>query len=171
MITTLAFLLLLTTQHDCPMHAQHTKPAKADGSAAHGQDVDHRHDTFGMPHDASTHSFRLFENGGAIELGANAADDEKTVAAIRKHLREITDEFNAADFKTPAFVHGYPPAGVETMARLRNDIKYEYQSLPAGGRIRITTRSADALAAIHDFLRFQVVEHRTANSGKVEQDE
>ena len=52
----------------------------------------------------------------------------------------------------------------------RGDIRYRYESLDAGGRIRITTKSAEALAAIHDFLRFQVTEHRTANSGKVEQD-
>ncbi|HUR81323.1 MAG TPA: hypothetical protein VM733_11190 [Thermoanaerobaculia bacterium] len=163
-----AFTLLLST---CPMHAQHMKAAQADGSAEHGQDVDHRHDTFGMPHTASTHAFRLFEDGGAIELRANASDDAATIDVIRKHLRSIVEEFDAADFKTPAFVHGYPPAGVETMARLRDDIRYEYQPLPAGGRIRMTTKSAEALAAIHDFLRFQVTEHRTKDGGKVERDE
>jgi len=170
----LAFTLLLATQDPatCPMHAEHMKQkAQADGSAEHGKDVDHRHDAFGMAHTASTHSFRLFADGGAIELRANAADDTATLTAIRNHLREIVEEFNAADFKTPAFVHGYTPAGVETMARLRGDISYEYQQLPAGGRIRITTKSADALAAVHDFLRFQVTEHRTKNTGKVEKDE
>src|SRR5215212_2461700 len=66
----------------CPMHAQHMAEAAAkdrvaaDGSAGHGQEVDSRHDTFGMPHNGSTHSFRLFAHGGVIEPRANSAADE-----------------------------------------------------------------------------------------------
>ena len=160
----------------CPMHAQHMAAAKAnavraDGSAEHGRHVDSRHDTFGMSHDQSTHSFRLFADGGAIELRATKATDETTVAAIRGHLQEITRQFDKGDFSTPAFVHGYTPDGVAQLEQLRKEISYRYEQLDSGGRIRITTKSADALAAIHAFMRFQVIEHRTANSGKVEEDE
>lgn len=159
----------------CPMHARHMAEKQkehvaADGGAQHGTEVDHRHDTFGMAHSASTHSFRLFSDGGAIELRANSADDEKAIETIRTHLRHLAEQFNSADFSTPAFVHGYSPDGVSAMGRLRADISYRYQEVPAGGRIRMVTKSAEALAAIHDFLRFQVTEHRTANSGKVEED-
>jgi competence protein ComGC len=165
---------LMAGEPSCPMHAQHMAEKKqhvtADGSAHHGKEVDQRHDTFGMSHDTSTHSFRLFADGGAIELRSNRTDDEKTITAIRTHLQQIVEEFNRADFSTPGFVHGYSPAGVEEMQRLRGAIAYRYQSLPAGGRIRITTRTAEAIAAIHDFLRFQVTEHRTADSGKIEEE-
>ena len=160
----------------CPMHAQHMAAARADhsradGSAEHGRHVDGRHDTFGMAHDKSAHSFRLFADGGAIELRATDAKDEATVDAIRGHLQEITKQFEKADFSTPAFVHGYTPDGVAQLGQLRSAIGYRYEQLDSGGRIRITTKSADALAAIHAFMRFQVIEHRTANSGKVEKDE
>ena len=148
----------------CPMHVH------ADGSAEHGKDVDGRHDTFGMPHTASTHSFRLFADGGVIELRANNADDQATIAVIRTHLQQVAQQFVGTDFSTPAFVHGYKPDGVAAMTRLHADISYRYESLPAGGRIRITAKTPEALAAVHDFLRFQVTEHRTANSGKVEED-
>ena len=159
----------------CPMHAQHmadakAKPVRADGSAEHGRHVDSRHDTFGMAHDKSAHSFRLFADGGAIELRATVASDEATVEAIRGHLQEITEQFAKADFSTPAFVHGYAPDGVAQLEQHRSAISYRYERLDRGGRIRITTKSADALAAVHAFLRFQVIEHRTANSGKVEKD-
>lgn len=169
-IITLSMLAMSSAQAQtsCSKHAEHVG---ADGSAAHGQEVDQRHDTFGMPHNASTHSFRLFADGGAIELRANDANDQKIVDAIRKHLEEITAEFAKADFATPAFVHGYAPAGVAAMKRLQSDIAYRYEQLPAGGRIRITTKSAEARTAIHDFLRFQVIEHRTRNSGEIEEDE
>jgi hypothetical protein len=177
--TTLTIALIASSavtagEPSCPMHAQHMaekkQQAAADGSAHHGKEVDQRHDTFGMSHDASTHSFRLFADGGAIELRANRNDDANAIAAIRTHLEQIVEQFNRADFSTPGFVHGYPPAGVAEMERLRGEIAYGYQSLPAGGRIRITTRTPQAIAAIHDFLRFQVTEHRTADSGKIEED-
>ena len=160
----------------CPMHAQHMAAAKAasvraDGSAEHGHQVDSRHDTFGMSHTRSTHSFRLFADGGAIELRATDAADEATIAAIRAHLQEITPQFAKGDFSTPQFVHGYTPDGVAQLGQLRNDIAYRYQQLDGGGRIRITTRSAEAQAAVHAFLQFQVIEHRTANTGKVEEDD
>jgi hypothetical protein len=159
----------------CPMHAQHMAAAQkesvpADGSAEHGADVDHRHDTFGMPHTESTHSFRLFADGGAIELRANQADDEETIAAIRGHLKQIAKQFASTDFSAPAFVHGYSPAGIADMTRLRAEFSYRYEQVPSGARIRITTKNVEALAAVHAFLRFQVTEHRTANTGTVEED-
>ncbi|HET8774644.1 MAG TPA: hypothetical protein VFP80_12650 [Thermoanaerobaculia bacterium] len=176
--TILAFAFLAAIADDpqtsCPMHAQHMAAAKgesADGSAEHGRQVDDRHDTFGMSHTKSAHSFRLFADGGAIELRANDPAEEATVAAIRAHLQEIVPQFAKGDFSTPGFVHGYPPDGVAQLEQLRNDITYRYQQLDGGGRIRITTRSAEALAAIHAFLRFQVTEHRTSNTGKVEADD
>lgn len=159
----------------CPMHAQHMAAAKAeavraDGSAEHGREVDGRHDTFGMSHASLTHSFRLFADGGAIELRANDKADEATIQAIRTHLTEITEQFNKGDFATPRFVHGYAPDGVAQLERLRSEITYRYERVDGGGRIRITTKSTEALAALHAFLRFQVIEHRTANSGNVETD-
>src|SRR6476661_4634407 len=87
----------------CPMHAQHMAAAKAehvkaDGSAEHAAGVDGRHDTFGMSHSTSTHSFRLFANGGAIELRANNRTDRATIDAIRTHLQEVAAQFKNADF-------------------------------------------------------------------------
>jgi hypothetical protein len=79
-------------------------------------------------------------------------------------------QFEKNDFSTPAFIHGATPDGVAEMKRLRSDIDYRYESIAAGGRIRITTKSDGALAAVHDFLKFQVIEHRTGDSGKVETD-
>jgi len=183
MIKAVAFSLLVLTagadEHPCPMHAQHmaaakakaAEPVHADGSAEHGRHVDGRHDTFGMSHTQSTHSFRLFADGGAIELRATNSNDEATVAAIRGHLQEIGAEFVKADFSTPQFVHGYTPDGVAQLEKLGKHISYRYERVDGGGRIRITTKNAEALAAVHAFLRFQVIEHRTANTGEIEKDE
>ncbi|HUP60790.1 MAG TPA: hypothetical protein VNA69_10270 [Thermoanaerobaculia bacterium] len=161
-----------TNAATCPLHAQHMAEKKAaapaDGSAEHGAKVDGRHDTLGVHHLESVHSFRLFEDGGAIELRATDASDAAAIEAIRVHLREIVKQFAKADFTTPEFVHGRVPAGVEGMKRHHGATAYRFETLPSGGRIRITTNDAAALGAIHEFMQFQIVEHRTEDTGKVE---
>ena len=152
---------------DCPLHAQHMA---ADGSKAHGAEVDGRHDSLGVSHDQTRHSFRLFADGGAIELRVNAGAGADVVEAIRSHLQMVAKQFAANDFTTPMFVHGKTPDGIPEMQRLHDQISFRYEALPAGARVRITTSSPEALAAVHEFLRFQVVEHRTGDSGVVEPD-
>lgn len=166
----------------CPLHEQHMKEAAAAaaaqssdhvvpiGDARHGAEVDGRHDTLVVSHETTRHSFRLFADGGAIELRATDQADKATIDGVRAHLHEIVAQFVRNDFSTPAFVHGRQPAGVAGMQRLHDAITFRYESVDGGGRIRMKTTNPEALAAIHDFLRFQVVEHRTDNTGKVEAD-
>ena len=149
----------------CPLHAQHmAAAAKANTDASHDAGVDHRHDSFGMAHDAAHHKFTATDDGGTIELRANDAADAKTIAAIQKHLQSISGEFAKNDFSKPEFVHGRMPDGVDTMQRLHSSIMYHYQALPDGGRVHLMTRNAEAVAAIHAFLEFQAVEHRTGDT-------
>jgi hypothetical protein len=49
------------------------------------------------------------------------------------------------------------------MKRLRDRIAYAYEDVPGGGRVRITTRHATALAAVHQFLRYQITDHKTGD--------
>jgi hypothetical protein len=44
------------------------------------------------------------------------------------------------------------------------EISYLFDELPTGGRVRIRTANADALKAIHDFLRFQIEDHHTGDT-------
>jgi len=152
-----AMILTLAMTAGCPMHARHTAG------------VDQRHDTFGMSHSESRHTFRLLEDGGAIELRATS-DDAKTVDAIREHLHTITKDFRAGDFSKPYFVHERVPDGVETMKKLGDAIQYEFEEVKEGARVRITTRNAEALRAVHAFLRFQIDDHRTGDTGTVEKE-
>ncbi len=171
-----------TADHDsCPIHAEHAATTDhASGSvhsdheamadhdncpmmAGHAVTVDHNHDSFGFSHETTTHHFRVLADGGAIELQANDATDATSATAIQAHLRELADEFSRNDFEKPMFVHGKPPDGLETMKAKRTSISYAYEALPRGGRVRITTADLAALAAIHQFLRFQINEHRTGD--------
>ena len=49
------------------------------------------------------------------------------------------------------------------MKLLKANIQYRYEEIPAGGKVRIESKDPVALAAIHDFLRFQITEHRTSD--------
>ena len=67
------------------------------------------------------------------------------------------------------FIHDTTPSGVPTMKRLRERIRYAYVETTTGGRVRITTQDAQALDAVHAFLLFQIIEHKTGDSGIVAQ--
>lgn len=115
----------------------------------------------------TTHHFRLFADGGEIAVTANEASDVASREMIRMHLSHIALMFSAGDFDAPMLIHDTTPPGVPTMKKLRDQIRYEYEQIPAGGRVRIETRDPQALDAVHAFLLFQIVEHKTGDSGAI----
>jgi hypothetical protein len=148
------------------MHKQHS------AQDSHHATVEKQGDqAMGFSHDATTHHFRLAQNGGTIEVAADAANElqnKTSKAAIRSHLAHIAVMFENGDFSTPMFVHDGVPPGVTTMKILKGTIRYPYEETPSGGRVRIESSDPVALAAIHDFLRFQITEHQTGDSVAVE---
>lgn len=121
----------------------------------------------GFDQAATNHHFYLYEDGGAIEVTVKDRGDQKNLGAIRSHLPHIVQSFGKGDFTDPAFVHDEAVAGTETMQRLRDRIAYKYEEMRDGGRVRITTRHARALAAVHEFLRYQIEDHKTGDSLEV----
>lgn len=111
----------------------------------------------------TTHHFRLTADGGVIEVAVNEASDVANRNAIRSHLKEIAGEFGRGDFAKPLATHGEIPPGVEAMRRLSQTIAFRYEDRANGGRIVIRTADREAKAAIHDFLRYQIREHKTGD--------
>jgi hypothetical protein len=135
----------------------------------HSHGVDSRGDkAMGFSHAKTQHHFRLFKNGGSIDVVVKEKGDGAQVDAVRSHLKMISGMFSHGDFHLPMFIHDRTVPGQKTMQTLRKNISYTYADLPEGGRVRIQTNSQRALGAIHDFLRFQVKDHRTGDSGKIE---
>ena len=142
---------------DCPMHSEHAKG------------VDERGDKgMGFSHTKTTHHFRLANNGGAIEVTANDTRDDESRNQIRAHLTHISKAFADGDFEVPMFVHDQVPPGVEVMKQKKDNISYRYEEISDGARVRIVTADPDALRAIHEFLRFQITDHRTADPLEVD---
>ena len=129
---------------------------------AHAAGVDQRHDeTTGMAADTSVHHFEITSRGGVIRLEAAEAMDESGRDQARGHLQHVAASFAAGDFAMPRFIHGQTPPGAATMARLKESIRYRYEPTDRGGRVTIDTSSREARKAIHEFLRFQMRDHRT----------
>jgi hypothetical protein len=138
----------------CPHRAKDT----------HAAGVDHRHDeTTGMVPDTSVHHFEITRRGGVIRLEAASAADEAGRDQARGHLQHVAQAFAAGDFSMPMFIHGQVPPGAATMTRLRDAIRYRYEPTDRGGQITIDASNRQARRAIHDFLRFQIRDHRTEN--------
>jgi hypothetical protein len=112
----------------------------------------------GVDQNTSTHKFDALPDGGRIELQRDV-DDTAGVTAIRAHIRAIAKAFKSGDFSTPEFVHMKTVPGTKVMAAKRAVITYEPHDLPRGAELRIRTADPAALAAIHDFMKFQRSDH------------
>jgi hypothetical protein len=64
-------------------------------------------------------------------------------------------------------VHAEEPPGVPVMKKLKSNITYRYESIDRGGRVLIQTKDSDALEAIHEYLQYQIREHKTGDSMQV----
>lgn len=146
-----------------PGQAQHQEAADQ-----HSKGVDARGDhAMGFSHENSTHHFRLLSDGGAIEVGAKDPNDTSTRDQIRMHLSHIAKMFSQGDFAAPMFIHDTVPPGVREMQAKRDAITYSFEATPDGGRVRVASGDSFAIKAIHQFLAFQIDDHRTGDSKTV----
>jgi hypothetical protein len=113
----------------------------------------------GVDQYTSTHRFQPLPDGGRIELQRDSADSAGR-AQILRHMNEIAAAFDAGNFSVPGFVHAREVPGTRVMAARRGVIRYEVESLPRGGALRLTSRDSLAVSAIHSFLAFQRKDHR-----------
>jgi hypothetical protein len=154
----LPMVLTARTQQPPDQHHNHQDKQHVDGVNERG---DH---AMGFSHEKTTHHFHLTAGGGAIEVTANDSNDAASQAKIRVHLSHIAKLFKEGDFRTPMFIHDEAPPGVPTMKRLKADISYTFERIEFGARVRIATANAEAVEAIHEFLRYQIKDHHTGDS-------
>jgi hypothetical protein len=134
----------------------------------HHEGVNRRGDqVMGFSHEKTTHHFRLYPDGGAIEVESNDPRDTASRDQIRVHLAHIARMFAAGDFNAPMLIHDRVPPAVPTLKKLKSSVSYKFQETDQGGRVRIITHNAQALRAVHDFLHFQITDHQTGDSLRV----
>ena len=121
------------------------------------------HTGMGFSQVTTTHHFILTPNGGIVQVTANDPKNTEQIETIQRHVEHIAAMFSEGNFSIPQFVHDQTPPGVSTMKELKGAIRYSAESLSNGGRIKIATSSSEGIAAIHDFLRFQIKDHETGD--------
>ena len=151
-LSTFLFLTFAVAQHD---HSQHTAGVESRGDAVMGFD-----------HDKTTHHFFMTKDGGVIQVTANNATDKESIAAIRTHLPHIAKMFTAGDLTAPMLIHDKVPPGSKVMAAKKEKISYTYADTGRGGKIVIATSDAEAVKAVHEFLRMQIEDHKTGDPVK-----
>ena len=148
------------------LSAQQASTPTQDPSHHHGVTVRGDH-AMGFSHETTTHHFRLSKSGGVIDVSATDPKDSATRDQIRMHLAHIVKRFSVGDFDVPMFIHDTTPPGAPVMAKLRNQIRYQYFETDRGAKIQITTANAEALEAIYAFLRFQISDHQTGDPTEI----
>jgi hypothetical protein len=134
----------------------------------HHKGVEQRGDhMMGFSHEKTTHHFRLYADGGAIEVTANDPNDTESRDQIRMHLSHIAGMFAAGDFKAPMLIHDQVPPGVPALQTLKAEVQYRYEDIDSGGRVRIATKNKKAQAAVYEFLRFQIAGHQTGDTVEI----
>jgi hypothetical protein len=134
------------------------------GQHQHHPSHDRANHGMGFDQDKTTHHFLLEQSGGTIEVTARDATDATSTNHIRMHLKHIAAAFAAGDFSRPVFVHDTTPPGVTVMKDRRAQMTFRYADVDQGGKVVVRTDDPAALAALHDFLRFQIREHKTGDS-------
>jgi hypothetical protein len=133
------------------------------GHASHAAMNERGDHVMGFSHEKTTHHFRLFPDGGAIEVSANDPKDSASRDQIQMHLSHIAQMFTDGNFKAPMLIHEQVPPGVPVLQRLKSAVTYRFEKTDRGGRIQIATANPEALQALHEFLRFQITDHQTGD--------
>jgi hypothetical protein len=121
----------------------------------------------GFSQTATTHHFTLLPDGGYVQVQANDANDAENRDHIRMHLQMQAKRFAAGDFSNSEMTHARVLPGTPKMKELKSSISYRYEEIERGARLRISSKDAAAVAAIHNFLKFQIDDHQTGDAKEV----
>jgi hypothetical protein len=118
----------------------------------------------GFDQRATTHHFLLFMDGGAIDVGVKNPADTENRDAIRSHLPHLARMFGEGNFDAPMLVHDSKNVpGTKVLSARKGLITYRYIETDNGGRVDILTTDREALTAVHEFLKFQIADHKTGD--------
>jgi hypothetical protein len=164
---TLVVLMSALVLFFCQDPATKAKSQDSPMHDAHAQMNERGEHAMGFSQTATTHHFLLKSDGGVIQVEVNDAKDISSRDNIRMHLGHIAKMFADGDFNTPMFVHDTIPPGAPEMKRLRAEIHYSFEETPNGGQVVVSSSDKAALLAIHQFLRFQIEEHKTGDPTEI----
>jgi hypothetical protein len=133
------------------------------GHEQHGDVMSRGERVMGFSQGKTTHHFELTRDGGVIEVRGNGTNDTQTRDQVRGHFRHIVTLFSSGNFTAPMLVHARDVPGTAVMSKLRNQLHWELHDTAWGAKITVTADGKPALDAVHEFLRFQIADHKTGD--------
>jgi hypothetical protein len=124
---------------------------------------EHGDHVMGFSHEKTTHHFELHYDGGIIDVRADDVKDIQSRDQIRSHFHHIAQMFAGGNFNAPMLVHSTNVPGTAEMTKLKDQLHWDLEETPRGARIKITADNKAALTALHQFLKFQIEDHKTGD--------
>jgi hypothetical protein len=146
--------LTIVLAANIPGFAQHDHTEQMNDRAAH---------VMGFSQEATTHHFSLSFDGGSIEVLTNDIKDTASRDEIRTHFRHVSRMFANGDFTDPMLVHAVSVPGTTEMKQQKNSLHWREIETPRGAKMIVTADNKSALEALHQFLRFQIEDHKTGD--------
>ncbi|MBK4737097.1 aspartate carbamoyltransferase [Noviherbaspirillum pedocola] len=109
---------------------------------------------------ATVHMFKKTADGGIQQVVARDRSDATQIRLIRRHLREIQQEFMRRDFSSPATIHGNDMPGLATLRNAKPDeLLVYYRNVAAGAELVYHGSDAETIKAVHQWFDAQVSDH------------
>ncbi len=146
--------LALVTAVCLPFATQAADPQRTAEVAKRGADV--------MPFDlkATTHIFTKTGTGGVQSVVAKDPGDAAQVDLVRKHLKEIQEQFSKGDFSDPSHIHGQDMPGLAQLQSAKpGQVKMAYSDVPGGAQVTYETSAPELVAALHSWFDAQLSDH------------
>lgn len=93
---------------------------------------------------------------------APAHGSAHTMFVTRSAVEQHPDSHVADHTATGHLASSFTP-GAAALGRFKSEIKFTYTQTDTGARVEIVTTNPDAAKAVHEFLKFQIGEHRTGD--------
>ena len=140
---------------DHSAHMAQTRDAKRQADVARrGGDVM----PFSLP--ATLHVFTKAADGGIQKVVARKSTDAAQVQLVRRHLREIRQQFLQGDFSGPAHIHGHDMPGLAVLKAARpGQIAITYREVAGGAELSYATAEPGLVQALHAWFDAQLSDH------------
>ncbi len=107
-----------------------------------------------------SHQFIPTPDGGIIRISALDNNDNKTIAQIKSHTRDIQNEFAEGNFTKPFFIHAQNVPGIDIMNQKKELIEYRIDNMKNGSSLILISNDKELTKAINQFMKFQSGEHK-----------
>jgi hypothetical protein len=109
---------------------------------------------------ATLHVFTKDAGGGVQQVVARDKADAEQTSLVRRHLKEIREQFLAGDFSGPSHIHGAQMPGLAELSVAKpGQVSIGYKEVAGGAELAYRTSDPALVAAIHKWFDAQVSDH------------